>query len=257
MAGSDTRRQILTSYVKRVWSVDCQDPKNDVENFRFYADGYPGLMFQCCDTTLMANSARPLPTLALYGQTISPITLSAFGRHQIVAICFYPDVIQKVFGIAAKELTDTCVDMSLFPYAKKMRLVDRLLDAPAPQRLAIMEDFVLDLISSSNTSIDEQIRYAANQLSHTHGGTRIVDIQKLLNISERTLHRRFEQHVGVVPKVFANICRFRSALDALETGKFEKLSDLAFEFGYADQSHFIRAFRSFTGQTPREMRLKF
>jgi AraC-like DNA-binding protein len=171
-----------------------------------------------------------------------------------VTIYFYPDVIQKIFGIPANELTDTCVDMSLFPEAKKMRLVDRLLDASAAQRISIMEDFVLQLISSSNASIDAQIRYAANQLSRTHGGTRIVDIQKLLNISERTLHRRFEQHVGVVPKVFANIVRFRSAFDALETGKFEKLSDLAFEFGYADQSHFIRAFKSFTGQTPRELR---
>jgi len=246
------RKQLLAPYVKRIWNIDCQDQR-DLQNFRFYADGYPGLMFQCCDNPLTVNGVSPLPTLVLYGQTISPITLSTVGRHHLVAICFYPDVVQKIFGLPANEVTDTCIDMGSFPMAKKTGIVDRLLEAPALQRSEIMESFVFDLIVSSKISIDEQIRCAANRISHAHGNARIADIQKLLGISERTLHRRFEQHIGVVPKMFASICRFRSAFDAFETGKFEKLSDLAFEFGYADQSHFIRSFKSFTGQTPRAL----
>jgi len=246
------RKQLLASYVKRIWSVDCHNQR-EVQNFRFYADGYPGLMFQCCDNLLTKNGADSLPPLILYGQTISPITLSAVGRHHIVAICFYPDVVQRLFGLPANEITDTCLDMSLLPIAKKTGLVERLLQASASQRSEIMEDFIFDLITTSKISIDDQIRHAANTISNTHGNTRITDIQKLLGISERTLHRRFEQHIGVVPKVFAGICRFRSAFDAFETGQFEKLSDLAFEFGYSDQSHFIRSFKSFTGQTPRTL----
>jgi AraC-like DNA-binding protein len=31
----------------------------------------------------------------------------------------------------------------------------------------------------------------------------------------------------------------------IEKGSFEKLSDVAFESGYADQSHFIRSFKEF------------
>jgi len=31
-----------------------------------------------------------------------------------------------------------------------------------------------------------------------------------------------------------------------------KLSDVAYENGYADQSHFIRSFREFTGYTPSQ-----
>jgi len=252
MVTAAIRKQLLASYVKRTWSVDSHD-QGEVQNFRFYADGYPGLMFQYCDNPLTVNGVNPLPTLILYGQTISPITLSPVGRHHIITICFYPDVFKRLFGLPANEVTDTCIDMSLLPIAKKTGLVERLLQAPTTQRCEIMEDFVFDLVASSKISIDDQIRYAATTISNTHGNTRITDIQKLLGISERTLHRRFEQNIGVVPKVFASICRFRSAFHAFETGKFDKLSDLAFEFGYADQSHFIRSFKSFTGQTPRAL----
>ena len=52
------------------------------------------------------------------------------------------------------------------------------------------------------------------------------------------------------PKLFSRICRFQSSLQQLRDNDYTKLSDIAFEHEFADQSHFIRTFREFAGFSP-------
>jgi len=88
------------------------------------------------------------------------------------------------------------------------------------------------------------------QLMQAKTLTSLKDIRRQLNISERTFERRFADHVGIAPKLFARICQFRASLVQLEQQQFDKLTDIAIDNGYADQSHFIRSFSEFTGLTP-------
>jgi AraC-like DNA-binding protein len=73
-------------------------------------------------------------------------------------------------------------------------------------------------------------------------------------LSERTLERRFKQSIGISAKLFSRICRFQESLNQLRKNKYDKLSDIAYENGYADQSHFIRSFKEFTGVSPFDYR---
>jgi AraC-like DNA-binding protein len=79
-------------------------------------------------------------------------------------------------------------------------------------------------------------------------------LQRELQLSERTLERKFKQAVGISPKLFARIARFQQSLDQLRQNQYDKLSDVAYGNEYADQSHFIRVFKEFTGFTPLEFR---
>ncbi len=71
------------------------------------------------------------------------------------------------------------------------------------------------------------------------------------NISERQLERKFNEEVGLPPKTFLRILRFERAYRLLRESTYEKLSDIAYDLGYADQSHFIRDFRASAGFMPR------
>jgi AraC-like DNA-binding protein len=65
--------------------------------------------------------------------------------------------------------------------------------------------------------------------------------------TERQFRRRFQEVVGIGPKVFSRIVRFQRTLRAIDrTG----LLPAALDGGYYDQAHFIHDFRSFTGETP-------
>jgi AraC-like DNA-binding protein len=70
-------------------------------------------------------------------------------------------------------------------------------------------------------------------------------------VSERQLERLFETELGMRPKLFARILRFRRAILLLRKGA--TLADAATTAGYADQSHFNRNTQSLMGGPPSEI----
>jgi transcriptional regulator GlxA family with amidase domain len=128
-----------------------------------------------------------------------------------------------------------------------------MLNAPDEKsKIELMERFVCDLILSSRLQIDQLVRRATQLMYNSGGNEKIIGIARELRISERTLGRRFERNIGLVPKSFSSILRFQTALNHLDAGSFDSLSGLAFDLGYADQSHFNRSFKLYTGKTPLE-----
>lgn len=72
-----------------------------------------------------------------------------------------------------------------------------------------------------------------------------------LSVSRQHLALQFRQQVGITPKLFARICRFRRALALLrDPARDGDLAALAADCGYFDQSHLIRDFRDFADGTP-------
>lgn len=54
------------------------------------------------------------------------------------------------------------------------------------------------------------------------------------------------------PKEYGRIVRFQRSLRMMQSGS-RNYADIAYANGYADQSHFIREFRQFSGLTPKQL----
>jgi len=52
------------------------------------------------------------------------------------------------------------------------------------------------------------------------------------------------------------IIQFQNSLTQLTIKDYTILTDVVYNNGYADQSHFIRVFKSFTGKTPKNFAKK-
>jgi AraC-like DNA-binding protein len=75
--------------------------------------------------------------------------------------------------------------------------------------------------------------------------------------AERTLEREFQMQLGVTPREFISLNRFRQALRRIQanTGRAETFSDIAQACGYYDQAHMAREFRRFAGAPPSLLKL--
>jgi AraC-like DNA-binding protein len=81
---------------------------------------------------------------------------------------------------------------------------------------------------------------------------RIDWVARKMDLSGRSLQRHLSTHNTTFEAVMDRVLT-RHATTRLEQGEMQ-ITQLALQLGYADPSHFVRAFRRWTGQTPSEFR---
>lgn len=84
------------------------------------------------------------------------------------------------------------------------------------------------------------------------GDLRIGALAELGGTTLRTMDRLFRRYIGVSPKTFSRVMRFQRGLNRLKFDPAVSLGTIAAECGYADQSHFVREFKRFTGVAPSQ-----
>jgi AraC-like DNA-binding protein len=106
--------------------------------------------------------------------------------------------------------------------------------------------FVSKIINNTDPLFNAIIHHVHN----TNGNLNIYQIAKQFNISERTINRHFHKYIGTNPNNYINLIRFRSVINVANTSN--KILTTALDFGYYDQSHFIKHFKEFTSITPTD-----
>jgi AraC-like DNA-binding protein len=250
-----SRYAILRPYLKNILVLEGCEQVISSNSFRFYADGCPGIVFQQSVQGISLNDdLYPTASIFLYGQTLKPVHMTTQGRFRIIIFLLYPQAIRSILGIKADELTDTCLDLSLLPTNANIPLLEQISETDSvPEQIDAVSSFLVRMLQLNYSKTDRQLNFALHQIAISKGTVSLNELHKTLNISERTFERRFEQYVGISPRLFSRICRFQATLTQLKSRNYEKLSDLAFDNGYADQSHFIRTFREFTGFSPLKL----
>jgi AraC-like DNA-binding protein len=84
------------------------------------------------------------------------------------------------------------------------------------------------------------------------GQFRAADLAEHCKLSSRQLQRQFQEVVGVSAKTLARSIRFEEIRTRLIFDPEQSLTELAYEYGYADQPNFIHDFKEFADRTPGE-----
>ncbi|OGC20985.1 hypothetical protein A3J90_06715 [candidate division WOR-1 bacterium RIFOXYC2_FULL_37_10] len=97
---------------------------------------------------------------------------------------------------------------------------------------------------------DERIFVAINRVIKLEGNASLESVACEISMSLRQMERIFRISVGVTPKQFARIVRFRQSHNALlQTGN-KSLVSIALQGGYADQAHFNKEYKKLVGLNP-------
>jgi len=246
----------VSLFVKNILTIESNNL--DLNILPFYADGYPGIMFQETDNGLyVLPQNKKMPDFFLYGQTIHPIELQIEGKYKLIVFQLYPFVIESFFDINPQILNDNCYDliqMRNFDIEKEISKLKKTSNFTEWTR--VITDLLFSIFQTQKETLDYKIQQGILQIVENNGLQTIKQLRELLNISERTFERRFLAQVGITPKQFSKIIQFQSSLNDLQDKDFNKLTDIVYKNGFADQSHFIRVFKAFTGITPSSFNIK-
>lgn len=99
----------------------------------------------------------------------------------------------------------------------------------------------------------EEPKYLSESLKKIRSQAGEISISTLaadLGISQSKLEKDYKLFLGLSPKDYASLVRFRNALRLKDESS--NLTDLAYLSGYYDQAHFIREFKKRTGKSPKK-----
>lgn len=240
----------LSLFLKSI--LILEETQNQKTTLPFFADGYPGLIFQQTDNGLIIHPHnKKMPSLFLYGQTIKPIEMVLDGPYQLIICQLHPFVLKSFFDVPTHEIRDECYD--LLQMQNGSEIVDALTQANDTEaRIEIIINLLSDIFERKRQLLDLTIAKSIQTIISSKGQINIRELCGQLHLTERTFERRFLKEVGVSAKQFAQINQFQQSLQQLTLKEFTKLSDVVYANGFADQSHFIRVFKAFTGKTPKK-----
>lgn len=243
------RPKRLEPYVdKIVWQGN-----GTVEPFTVYPDIYHVMGFQSIGQITLVSGERiqPLEPAGMTGIHREPKVFQTTASFSSVLIFFKPEALYKWRLCSPRELMDTSV--ALTDFGMSAAVWDRLLNLQAAcdpwEFLCFIEELIWDFFK--DTPIDPWASWAVNRIFSSKGSLRVGELADESTLSRRQFERRFVERIGVPPKSLGQIVKFQHVLQSL---KFtERLTQIAHDADYFDQSHFIKDFRKRTDTTPTQM----
>jgi AraC-like DNA-binding protein len=245
----------LQPYVRVICSVE--KPYGSEEgSFRILPDTCVEIFFNYTNTTIAKISGK-----TKFDSKGSFVTsrMSSYMDVQLpegsssIAVCFRPGVAFPFFNLPMKELTDDNVLLSEVWGKQVHELEDRLAALVTnEERVKLIQRFLLNFIGKETVERNDY-DYCLWQINLLRGKVPLKTISRKTNVSNRQLSRQFNTYLGLSPKEYARVIRFLHSIENLKKFPLYSLTQIAYESGYFDQSHFIHDSKEFSGMTPGEL----
>lgn len=212
----------ISEYVRTVLVLDgFAEP--GISNLPLVTQGMPALL---------CKESYNKCTLTLFGKSVPPEQWEVGENTSIAAYFFKPFSMACFFNVDAKKLVTAPVKL------------------PDINNRAEVDQHLIRYFEANKKQC-EIIRRATDFIMLNPNTEVLSELLTMLGLTERTFQRIFKKFIGITPSQYRRICQFDQSFMQLRTKDFEALSDIAFDNGFADQSHFIRTFKEFTDTTPK------
>jgi hypothetical protein len=230
----------LVNHIYCYWQLETRKPLSEPFFYRAVADGCIDIITECrwpYDSRIMGFSTT---------YKIFPLGDS----FNYIGIRFLPTAFPSIFNINASELTNRVEELRLVLPKISQQIGHIIYNNSILKELKdSFDSYFLKLFSKLSNNHDKRLQSAVNVILNSQGN---LAIEKDLDVglSTRQLRRLFEFYLGDTPKVFSKVVRFQSLLNAKPSLETLRKNKLFFNYGYYDQAHFIKDFKTFYGLSP-------
>jgi AraC-like DNA-binding protein len=246
---------ILQDYVRKYQVFKFSFEKNVIPPVKFHAPRPEhSITFYVRDSQKFSQGDSETiityPPCVING--IYTIPLHRYGGYDFLAIkvVLQPTTLSRLKIIQANELTNHFINAEDFIGKEVSFVCEQLIMMNELKDMIVaIESFLIHLTSKSNKKsepIDEVCRYILKQ----NGNIPLDWLASQSCLSIRQFIRKFEEKVGVSPKMFQKIIRFDTAFRLKNNYPGLDWLSIALDCGYYDYQHLVKDFQEFTNLTP-------
>lgn len=246
----------LRPYVQNLGYINLSPGLDGDANFDFFPHGFSGLILNLAPDRMIYDAVQDCELKTFFrfsGQFDSHRTYRCRTAH-FVFINFTPYGAYFLLGLPQDEFRNSKIEMEdIFPKLKAFCTLLEDLGSNADVILRVLQSWLLQKARSVTSTSCGTMEYAISRIRQGSGTASVRNLCSDVAMSITSLEDHFKEKIGLTPKMYSRIERFNQCLRFIQTRPEMSWCDIAQEFGYFDQNHFIREFKRFYGYTPSLM----
>lgn len=239
--------EVFPDLIERIWIAENED---EAVELILPPNQYVNLIFPLHNATYEYEKGI-IDKPQIEGISLKNTSLTYPGKTKLVGVRFYAFGIYPFIPIPGKEIINKSVNCPLtFEETKE------LIELHGPPSSGSEQGILQSIYDLLNKLIDQKSYETIKPVKEFYEFYRwngetpsIAEYCKKEGTNYTTLNRNFTRIVGISPKKFERLIKFRKSLCGLIDSR-ENLTSISANSGYFDQAHFIRDFKLFLNHTP-------
>jgi AraC-like DNA-binding protein len=191
------------------------------------------------------------PTAAVFGPLSHRIAdIRCSGHYRAFNILFKGTGYHRLFGISPKEFADRVSDARDVMGRAGGMVHEQLCAASSAEAMAeVVDRYLLSKLTGDGL---HPIHRVVEHLVASQGCANLCELSQHSGLSPRQIERKFLEQVGITPKRYARLARFRNAARLKAQNAALSWTDVSQATGFYDHNHLVKDFRELVGATPSD-----
>lgn len=247
---TEWRPPSLAALVERIWHFEG---RTTLPRERQFPGGYLEIILHLGprfrDVDASGRTKDMFPGACVTGMQLGPTVIEApADACCVIGIRLRTVGAYTLLGVPADVATGTTLDLTDIVGASASELTERChAVSSVRERFALVAQW-LEARRAMALVAHPAIAWSARTLERAGGATPIATLRAAANLGDARFVDTFRQQVGLTPKRYARVLRFRRAIALLREDA--SLARAAAAAGFYDQPHMNADFRALAGMTP-------
>jgi AraC-like DNA-binding protein len=233
----------LSAFVQGIWSASVSSSEKNWIEKPMHSDAGSGILFNLSHEIVLADDVLPVGVIMLPVKKRTE-TICLPPGAVLSGIRFHPAIGYGILGRHYQKPT------LLSPQDDQLyqlyRLHSKIHLQEGDARIDTLYHWITQSMNFTHV-IPDALEKALDHIALDNAPGQLTNH---ISLSQRQIERHFKTWLGMTPKYYQRILRIKKAMNYLRTTPNADLADVALRFGFSDQAHMTREFRSIAKTTP-------